>query len=297
MKIIEVAREQRDILNEGIAYIAVWQELQKNGKKSWFTEDFYAEEVNDCEPIFGEEELARFGEIAELDEQAILLNGYYDSWVGSADEPLTAAQIAEGIKRHYELDSKRLKDFLNAEIGSRNAEDDMADTSELRTPNSELERVTIQLPSMNVKSDILTALIDSKHTIITAALGADGIGELPIEFIGEGLDGRVSFDWLKSEADSDVIHAWSAFLAAACKFSKTAQRVTAKDSGELGDNPKFDFRVFLVKIGLKGSEHKDVRKILLRNLAGSTAFKNAESEAKWKAKYGSKRVESGDDNA
>ena|GEM_PF-1902425 len=292
MKIIEVAREQKDLLNEGIAYIAVWQEMQRNGKKSWFTEDFYADEVNDCEPIFGEEELARFGEVVELDEQAILLNGYYDSWVGSADEPLTAAQIAEGIKRHYELDGKRLKYFIPQadEVGETEEADEIPDILNVKT-------VTIQLPSMNVKPDILTALIDSKETVIKAALGADGIGELPIEFIAEGLDGRVSFDWLKFGADSDVIHAWSAFLAAACKFSKTAQRVTAKDSGELGDNPKFDFRVFLVKIGLKGLEHKNVRKILLRNLAGSTAFKNAESEAKWKAKYGSKRAESGDDNA
>lgn len=39
------------------------------------------------------------------------------------------------------------------------------------------------------------------------------------------------------------------------------------------DNEKYAFRCFLLRLGLIGAEHKQTRKILLRNLTGSSAFK------------------------
>ena len=40
------------------------------------------------------------------------------------------------------------------------------------------------------------------------------------------------------------------------------------------DNDKYAFRCFLLRLGFIGSEYKAERKILLRNLTGSSAFKN-----------------------
>ena len=144
--------------------------------------------------------------------------------------------------------------------------------------------ITIELPATNIKEDILRALIESKATLIRAALGEDGFGELPIEF--DSGEGKVGFNWLRFGADADTVKAWSAFLAAACKFSKTAKRVTAKDTAVT--NEKFAFRTFLVKIGMNDAENKWARKHLLRNLTGDSAFATPESKAKWQAKHGKK---------
>ena len=38
-------------------------------------------------------------------------------------------------------------------------------------------------------------------------------------------------------------------------------------------NEKYEFRCFLLRLGLIGDEYKDVRKQLLKNLSGSAAFK------------------------
>ena len=40
------------------------------------------------------------------------------------------------------------------------------------------------------------------------------------------------------------------------------------------DNEKYAFRCFLLRLGFIGSEYKTQRKILLRNLTGSSAFKS-----------------------
>jgi hypothetical protein len=168
------------------------------------------------------------------------------------------------------------------------------------------DTITIELPTTNVKPEILTALLNSKATLITAALGEDAYwyspepeygpenpgtwygpapseNLLPIEFA----DGKVKFGWLRFGAPSDAVQAWSTFLAAAVKFSKTAKRVTAKDTEV--ENEKFTFRTFMVKIGMNDADNKWARKLLLRNLKGDSAFATPESKQRWLAKHGSKK--------
>ena len=43
-------------------------------------------------------------------------------------------------------------------------------------------------------------------------------------------------------------------------------------------NEKYAFRCFLLRLGFIGTEYKEARKILLRNLAGSSAFKGGQSK-------------------
>ena len=40
------------------------------------------------------------------------------------------------------------------------------------------------------------------------------------------------------------------------------------------DNEKYAFRCFLLRLGFIGAEYKAARKVLLRNLTGSSAFKS-----------------------
>jgi hypothetical protein len=297
MKLIEVARQQRDLLNEGIAWIAVWKQAQKNGKSSWFTEDIFPDGgVENDEPIFDEEQKTRLGEILEIDENAVLLNGDLHSWIGSASEPLNATSISKGIENHYLMHDFLISRYFSDEDEPKLTEAELSNIAEREYAiepdyHGEPDTITIELPALNVKEDILRDLLNSKNSLIDAALGEDcywqheygtdglPLTDLPIEFT----DGKVRFEWLRFGADSDAVQAWSTFLAAACKFSKTAKRVTAKD-GEV-ENEKFAFRTFMVKIGMNSMENKWSRRYLLKNLTGDTAFATPESKERWNAKH------------
>ena len=55
-------------------------------------------------------------------------------------------------------------------------------------------------------------------------------------------------------------------------MSRNAKRVTATEKEV--DNEKYAFRCFLLRLGFIGAEYKAERKILLKNLTGSSAFRN-----------------------
>lgn len=42
----------------------------------------------------------------------------------------------------------------------------------------------------------------------------------------------------------------------------------------MADNEKYAFRCFLLRLGFIGDEYKADRKVLLKNLSGSSAFKD-----------------------
>ena len=68
------------------------------------------------------------------------------------------------------------------------------------------------------------------------------------------------------------------FLTALCEMARTQKRITAKEKEV--DNEKYAFRCFLLRLGFIGEEFKAERKILLRNLTGSSAFKCGAKEEK-----------------
>ena len=55
-------------------------------------------------------------------------------------------------------------------------------------------------------------------------------------------------------------------------MAKKQTRITATEKQV--DNEKYAFRCFLLRLGFIGDEYKQTRKILLKNLEGSSAFKN-----------------------
>jgi hypothetical protein len=72
--------------------------------------------------------------------------------------------------------------------------------------------------------------------------------------------------------EPDEVKAYTHFIAALCKMSKDLKRVSATEHEV--DNEKYAFRCFLLRLGFIGAEYKVERKILLKNLTGSSAFKN-----------------------
>lgn len=115
----------------------------------------------------------------------------------------------------------------------------------------------------------LRLLIASKEALIKKALGADA---LPIEADEE----TVSFPWFKGFPQSEEVSAYAHFTGKLIGMAKTQKRVTAKEKDT--DNEKYAFRCFLLRLGFIGDEYKSARKILLKNLTGSSAFKTSKSE-------------------
>ena len=124
--------------------------------------------------------------------------------------------------------------------------------------------LTVEIPLDKVSLGNLTKLLDAKGNLIRKALG---ITDLRIEV----LDDRVAFPWF-SQVDADSAAAYTHFISALCEMSRNAKRVTATEKPV--DNEKYAFRCFLLRLGFIGSEYKRERKILLKNLTGSSAFKN-----------------------
>ena len=135
------------------------------------------------------------------------------------------------------------------------------------TEHDETVGLTIYLPKDKANIDLLRQLVQGKSGLIKKALG---LKDLPIE---EDSD-EIVFPWFADASDlnPDEIKAYTAFISALCKLSANAKRVSMTEKPV--DNEKYAFRCFLLRLGFIGREHKTTRKILLRNLEGSSAFKN-----------------------
>ena len=130
--------------------------------------------------------------------------------------------------------------------------------------HSESVGLTVEVPLEGMAVGNLTKLLDAKGRLIRRALALDS---LPIEVT----DSAVKFPWF-ADCSADECKAYTHFISALCELAKNAKRVTAKEKAT--DNDKYAFRCFLLRLGFIGSEYKAERKILLRNLTGSSAFRN-----------------------
>jgi hypothetical protein len=111
----------------------------------------------------------------------------------------------------------------------------------------------------------LKALISAKGSLIKKALTAD---DLPLEIT----DTKVSFSWFPAMPSPDEMKAYETFVCKLCEMARNQKRVSAAEKP--ADNEKYAFRCFLLRLGFIGDEYKGARKILLKNLSGSSAFKN-----------------------
>ena len=116
----------------------------------------------------------------------------------------------------------------------------------------------------------LKAIVAAKGNLIKKALGTD---ELPIEVT----DTKVSFPWFPAIPTPDEMKAYDTFICKLCEMARNQKRVSAKEKAT--DNEKYAFRCFLLRLGFIGAEYKTERKILLRNLTGSSAFRGGQLKA------------------
>ncbi|KUK65625.1 MAG: Virulence-related protein [Desulfotomaculum sp. 46_80] len=129
------------------------------------------------------------------------------------------------------------------------------------------DELVIEMPLTDFtpeKLDNLVKLVAAKESLLKAALGAE---DLPIQ----QTENTLRFPWFKGCLDSDSVHAYTTLISKLCETAKEKQRVSTKKREV--DNPKYAMRCWLLSLGFIGDEYKVSRKILLKNLHGSSAFK------------------------
>ena len=139
---------------------------------------------------------------------------------------------------------------------------------EEETSEVEITGLAIDVPMADFTENSLKnvhALVEAKGNLIKKAFDID---ELPIYEIDECLD----FPWFKADSTREEVKAYADFITALCEMAKKQKRITA--TSRPVENARYSFRCFLLRLGFIGEEYKKTRKILLRNLEGSSAYKN-----------------------
>lgn len=114
----------------------------------------------------------------------------------------------------------------------------------------------------------LLQLIANKETLLKHALNTESLAVNECEE-------TVEFPWFTVEKDGDG-DAYAKFITMFCEFAKNLKRVVNKP--DTSDNEKYAFRCFLLRLGMIGEEYKPVRRVLLRRLTGSSAFRHGKPE-------------------
>ena len=110
----------------------------------------------------------------------------------------------------------------------------------------------------------LKSVIRSKESLLKSAFGASS---LPLEVTED----KVTFPWFTIE-DGKEAAAYCTFIVRLCEHAKSLSRVNSKKEKDV-DNKKYAFRCFLLRLGLIGDSYKETRKVLMKNLSGSAAFR------------------------
>lgn len=136
------------------------------------------------------------------------------------------------------------------------------------------DTLTIEVPLegfTDMALENLSRLIASKAELIKKALSVESL-----EFVKT--DTTLQFPWFQFNLQPEEVSAYAQFIGMLCAAARQQHRVTAKEKPV--DNEKFAFRVFLIKLGFVGSDYKEARKTLLKNLTGNSAFKNGAPNTK-----------------
>jgi len=133
-------------------------------------------------------------------------------------------------------------------------------------------KLTIEIPldGFNDKSiENLGEIVASKNRLIKKALGTNSLRI-------DTTDDKLLFPWFTLTGTDGEVEAYSAFVSLLCKTAKEKKHITAKEK-DVGDNPKYAMRCFLLSLGFIGDEYKTARKILLSNLEGNSSWGSNEA--------------------
>lgn len=107
------------------------------------------------------------------------------------------------------------------------------------------------------------------------ALDEIGLGKIPslaFDFENEAFTIKLAVQGL----DSEKVAAFQDLVGIIDRNAKKQKRASFKRAQD--ENPKYSFRTWLIRLGMNGPEYKTTRKVLLKNLSGSAAYRKV-SEA------------------
>lgn len=161
--------------------------------------------------------------------------------------------------------------FIAEERPGTGAEEAEANTEPINSEtDSDETGLTISLPSDGVDEktiEKLRSLVNAKANLIKKALGASNL-EIKAE------EEKLLFPWFDTVPDAEMINACASFITALVDMARNAKRVTVTE--KTVENEKYAFRCFLLRLRFIGCEYKTQRKLLLKNLSGSSAFKDGQ---------------------
>ncbi|GHU34921.1 hypothetical protein FACS1894105_02600 [Clostridia bacterium] len=199
------------------------------------------------------------------------------SWDDRTDDA-TIEKIFDGLEqRGYTFErptptSIPVNDAEELGLGRQHRENPQSENGMHESDVPESDRLIIEMPLDGFtpeKLDNLFRLVNSKDTLLKAALGAE---DLPIQQTADTL----SFPWFNYTEDGGTVNAYTTLIGKLCKTAKEKQRVTAKEHGDV-ENPKYAMRCYLLSLGFIGPEYKAARKILLNKLSGNSSWKSKQS--------------------
>ena len=100
-------------------------------------------------------------------------------------------------------------------------------------------------------------------------------------------DGKVNFTGFPFTEDAEKVQAFQQLVCQMNRLAREQKRTLARTVDE--SNERYIFRIWLLRLGMAGSEFKTARKVLLSPLSGNAAFKDAAMEERWKANQNLKR--------
>ena len=130
------------------------------------------------------------------------------------------------------------------------------------------EKISIAMPRAMMDEpaiENLKRLVEAKGKLMKRAFRTD---ELPVEIDDE----KISFPWFPAGSSADEIKAYTFFIQRICEMAILQKRINRSEREVV--NEKYEFRCFLLRLGMIGADYKAQRKILLCNLSGSSAFKS-----------------------
>ena len=144
-----------------------------------------------------------------------------------------------------------------------------ASETEVEPEESKPDGIAIQIPLSKVQVGNLTRILEAKGVLIRKALGIEDTGFSIME-------NRVDFPWFPADCKPEELQTYMRFITALCEMSVNQKRINATEKEV--DNEKYAFRCFLLRLGFIGDEFKADRKLLLKNLSGSAAFKSGKAK-------------------
>ena len=145
--------------------------------------------------------------------------------------------------------------------------------------------------AFRVDEGLTDALLDDS-AILTAEAFRRTIAAYEDEH-GKAIDGltitpeTITFATLPETDDPTVIRTFTELCALMNKQALTQKRIQAKEVSE--ENEKYSLRIWLLRLGMNGPDHKEARKVLLANLSGHCAFRTEAGKERWLERQAAKR--------